>query len=661
MGTSITQSCRIARILKPVICIAVIILSGSCMTGKKEQKPVLPKSDSVTAVISHYIDVSKKARFIPPDSTIAILKKAGRLADENRDIRQKAQICGLIAASNIRKGDTAQCAHYLDSAFRLSKKINDGELLCSLYNISANMYQYSSNYAKAAGQYYKALEAVRKYHIDSSSVLPSLYNNMGALMTLLNEEESSLKYLLLAKHHVLKVKPVDSTYLTYVLFNLGQNYAESDSSLSIRYFKESYLLAKQQKDIFFSYRILTNLIRLYLQQKQYDSAAIYLNSLGQYAVTDPAISEMEVLKGFLALYTSRADDALQDFNVALKITAAGGLNNLSEIYAGLAQTYKAKKEYAKAFDYLEKYTDMSEIQGADEKKIVVDFMLNYQMMEQEKRAAQQKMEIALKEKGIEKRNVWMGILSCILLLLIVVVLMAFRNYRNHKKLLNERVQTLGQRLEIERLKSEIDGADKERTRIAYDLHDGVMIRFTNAKMNLNKLSSSFSENETGKGFEHVIKQLETAMAELRNTAHNLMPEILLEDGISHAIYYFCRSVEETSDIKVKYLQIGEPVPRLQVGVEIVIYRIVQELLQNVIRHSKASSALVQLQFSDNFCCITIEDNGAGLIKQSSEGYGLKSIRNRVRVLNGTFYIEGQAAAGTTAYMEFDVRPYLVAA
>lgn len=138
---------------------------------------------------------------------------------------------------------------------------------------------------------------------------------------------------------------------------------------------------------------------------------------------------------------------------------------------------------------------------------------------------------------------------CVLSVLLgIILVMAYLNYRNRRGLLNERMMALQQQQEIERLKAEAQGADKERTRIAYDLHDGVMVRLANVRMNLNLVHATVPGFGESSRYPDIMDQLELTTMELQNTAHNLMPEILLEDGIVQALFYFCKATEQASGL-----------------------------------------------------------------------------------------------------------------
>src|SRR5690606_10066041 len=130
-----------------------------------------------------------------------------------------------------------------------------------------------------------------------------------------------------------------------------------------------------------------------------------------------------------------------------------------------------------------------------------------------------------------------------------------------------------------------------------------------------------------------IEQLNIATQSLRNVAHHLMPDMLLEGGLAEALQYFCKSLQPTLPFKLRYEQMDE-IPRFDIQIEIAIYRIVQELVQNIIKHADATQALVQISYNDNCLGIEVEDNGKGMHDQITEnGMGLKNIATRVRHLN----------------------------
>src|SRR5690606_20151980 len=156
----------------------------------------------------------------------------------------------------------------------------------------------------------------------------------------------------------------------------------------------------------------------------------------------------------------------------------------------------------------------------------------------------------------------------------------------------------------------IAGEEQERSRLARELHDGIMVLFSAIRMKLRQLPKSHRALTTDREFNDLNDELEQAIKELRRTAHNLMPDMLLDGGLAEAVFYFCKSLQQNSPLRINFQLYGN-LPRLKEDAELSLYRIIQELVQNIIRHAEANKALVQFNYRDEVLCVTIEDNGKG--------------------------------------------------
>ena len=152
----------------------------------------------------------------------------------------------------------------------------------------------------------------------------------------------------------------------------------------------------------------------------------------------------------------------------------------------------------------------------------------------------------------------------------------------------------------------------------------------------------------------LVRQLDEATENLRRTVHNLMPDMLLEDGLVETLYYFCGNVQKMVPIKVLFQPIGT-IPKCDSRFELSIYRIIQELIQNTIKHAKASELIVQLSYQAGLLSATVEDNGIGMdSNKATRGAGLKSIAARVGNLAGSIEIDSRQGIGTTVHLAFDM-------
>ena len=199
----------------------------------------------------------------------------------------------------------------------------------------------------------------------------------------------------------------------------------------------------------------------------------------------------------------------------------------------------------------------------------------------------------------------------------------------------------------------MQGEEKERNRIAKDLHDGIAGMLVAVKMHLNAL---IDERKELKELEHtgkIITLLDDAYGEVRKTSHNLMPEVLLKHGLDEALKRYCHNISSQNKLIVEYDSWGN-IKRFKSSFELSIYRIIQELVTNIIKHSKASRALVQISVQDHILSVDIEDNGIGMESEASvDGMGLHSLERKIKTMDGKLHTISSSNAGFGVYMEFD--------
>jgi signal transduction histidine kinase len=157
-------------------------------------------------------------------------------------------------------------------------------------------------------------------------------------------------------------------------------------------------------------------------------------------------------------------------------------------------------------------------------------------------------------------------------------------------------------------------------------------------------------------FERSLDMIDTSIRELRRVAHNMMPEMLTKFGLDEALKEYCNNINSTKLIHIKYQSLGMEARQDQ-SFEIIIYRIVQELLNNIMKHAAASEAFVQLIQDKNRLNIVIEDNGKGFDTTSepaNNSAGLQNVRSRVDYLKGRLDIHSNPGKGTLINIEFNI-------
>ena len=202
--------------------------------------------------------------------------------------------------------------------------------------------------------------------------------------------------------------------------------------------------------------------------------------------------------------------------------------------------------------------------------------------------------------------------------LLITGFLGYRNLRHRHQLAKQREELQQQRIrELEKDKqliavdSMLKGQEDERSRLAKDLHDGLGGLLSGVKFSLSNMKDNLIMTPDNMAvFERSLDMLDTSIKELRRVAHNMMPEILTKFGLDEALREYCNTVNATNLLAVKYQSLGMET-RLDKATEIIIYRIVQELLNNVLKHASASEAFIQLIRENDRLNMVVEDNGRG--------------------------------------------------
>jgi PAS domain S-box-containing protein len=203
------------------------------------------------------------------------------------------------------------------------------------------------------------------------------------------------------------------------------------------------------------------------------------------------------------------------------------------------------------------------------------------------------------------------------------------------------------------IQSLIEGADNERSRVAKEIHDGLGQSLTAASLNMNSVYANLknANDKNAEKLENGIRFLKAAIDESRNIAHNLMPQAIEDYGIVLSLKSLFNQIEKSTKLKIKFYEnIGEII-RLDINVELNIFRITQEAVNNVIKHSEATEIFVQLMLHANEIIFTFEDNGKGFdrldLGSGKKGIGVKSMYNRAKAMSGHCDLESSPGHGTT--------------
>jgi signal transduction histidine kinase len=337
----------------------------------------------------------------------------------------------------------------------------------------------------------------------------------------------------------------------------------------------------------------------------------------------------------------------------------------NDILGNLVKVEEHENNLPAAYKYLRQLSTLKDSVNEDNsKKAVAEIESKYQAAEKGKEIIKLNADKKIQSLSLRQKSTLNYILIGSLFAVIALTILLFRNFRARQLLAKQQHELQEQRIrELEKdrqlvaVDSLLKGQEEERSRLAKDLHDGLGGLLSGVKFSLSNMKENLvitPENMTV--FERSLDMIDTSIKELRRVAHNMMPEMLTKFGLDEALREYCNSINSAKLLTVKYQSLGMEV-RLAQQTEIIVYRIIQELLNNTIKHSGASEAFVQLIKENNRLNVVMEDNGKGFdtaILDSSKGAGWTNIRSRVEYLKGQLDVHSDPGKGTLVNIEFNV-------
>ena len=317
-------------------------------------------------------------------------------------------------------------------------------------------------------------------------------------------------------------------------------------------------------------------------------------------------------------------------------------NTFYSIYKNLGYAYFGLGEYKNSYTNLntahDLYISTANIQN---KKSINDILIKYDTQKKEKELAESELVVAQNEVKLSKRKIWIIGLALIVLLLLV-------SYFFYARLQHQRFLQLKENQKQNKLLASLLGEEKERERISNELHDGIASSITAIKIELENLALKDKNDALRK----LATQLSNLHEETRKISHNLMPFTLTKSNFFEALGNYCAE-NSNQQLKIHFVNnVLEEINLVQ-SVSIVLYRIMQELINNVVKHAQSPICYVQVTLINNELILSIEDEGVGFVKTKNiNSQGLLSIEKRLQDIGGEFIIESKLNQGTLASIHF---------
>lgn len=436
----------------------------------------------------------------------------------------------------------------------------------------------------------------------------------------------------------------DSLLMSYNYTNLGSAYYfAKDYKNALKYYRQSISMKAALGDERGMAAAVSNLSNVYFDQKDYDSAAYFNNK-----ALDMRIRQGDK-KGIATSYLNGANIFLLQDNLEaakenyLKAIAIGQeiefREPVIESYNGMSRYYEKKGNASEALSWYKKYKAANDsVYNSDISLQLSTLQTQYETSKKEQLISQQKFELT-------KKQYWLfgSIGLCILLLILGMMIYNRNRIRQEARLQYEMMKQ--QELAGEAV---MQAEENERKRIARDLHDGVGQMMSAAKMNLSLLETHLPQHSDEKAaFDKAMALVDESCKEVRTVSHNMMPNALIKTGLAAAVRTFIEQIESPS-LKVQLYTEGLN-ESINKNTETVLYRVLQECVNNVIKHAQASNLDIALIKDETGINATIEDNGRGFDtadRSKFGGIGLENMQKRISFLKGTIEWQSTPGAGT---------------
>jgi two-component system, NarL family, sensor kinase len=604
---------------------------------------VLARSKEDTAKVLVMVRLGELYLGLHPDSSVYFAKAFGILSEKLNFGVGKAYSLSMqafVLSAQNRKYE----AIALDlEAIEVLKKTNRKKALANLYNNTAMIYYAQDDIPESLDHYLKA-EAMYEQLNDSSSIA-FMYGNLATIYLGLREYKTAYLYAL---RGVLLCRSLHQA------MGLGAGLINLASSLvNLQRFDTALVVLKDARDHTKIYegveantKALSLINSVYLGMGKFDLLKINSNALiaAGRAIAD-SVGVCDGLSGLVEYYFHEKKYAL----AAHYSRECIGIAKKDSIVYALRAAYIAAARLEMAKGNAAGYDLYNDLRDSIDEKIRSDKVLrNAQELEAKYSLNKKQAEIDSlnKEKKIQQltlrqRNMINWVLAGVVLVAALIGFLYNRNYRQRKKLLAA--------------KAVLQGQTEERTRLAKDLHDGLGSILSSAKYSFNHMKQNLIISpENAAAFEKSMDMLDKSIAELRRVAHNMMPEALMKFGLDTALKDFCSSVGQSGAVQLTYQSFGVNETTVPEVASASVYRIVQELVNNILKHADATAALVQLIGKDGKLSITVEDNGKGFARnvlENSGGMGYTSLQNRVTYLKGSIDLQTSPGKGTAVHIE----------
>jgi len=570
-----------------------------------------PKADSLQAIIATTKDEGKKIDALKAltdfystkdfDKAVALANQGIALSTSKKDLSSAGTFTSMKGLSFYLKGNYDSAAIFYSEALQLMTTAKDSKGRASVLNYTGRLYRKLKDYDKSLAMYDEAFSIYRS--LNDEDGMATIYNESGVVFEYKGDFEEAIRRY--TNSLQIREKMNDQLGRSYSLSFIGAIYAQQKKYAEAeKYLNDAMQIRRGLNDPFALALSVTDLADMYAEMKDFPKA--------------------------IAWYDSSNAMASQ-----LKYPQL-----LSENYLKLSRLYEHKNDALQSLDYYKKYAALKD------SLLSVEKIARIEELNTRYETDKKEQQLALQQAALQKKNYLLAGSAILFLLVLIAGVNIYRKNQARSKLQLQQEVMKQQDLAT---KAILEAEENERKRIAADLHDGVGQLMSAARMNLSVFEDDlpFISEEQRLSFENVLNLMDESCREIRNVSHQMMPNALLKSGLGNAVKDFLAKID-TRIIKVTLHAEGlnDPIDK---NTETVLYRVIQECVNNVLKHSGANHLDISLIKDIDGISVTVEDNGKGFDTTNTAAYdgsGLKNIVSRITYLKGTIDFDSSPGKGT---------------
>lgn len=593
-----------------------------------------------------------------PDSAAFYYKKAKALAEKIAFKRGIAAFGSHYIVILNNRGQFREALNVAKEALQLYQQEGDKkELAIANLNVGSE-WQYLSDFSQAADYYLAAKKAAEE--INDKRLQRISNNNLASIFIDLQDFEKGKQY---AERSLAIARELKDDYAisssTYNIATASVHLKQYDKALAL--YKEIEAIGKKTgDDILLLDGWLGSADALNAVNKIKEAENFYQQVIHLSKEKNTPEYEMYACMGMadLLLKNNRFDEAAKFIDTGILIAKKQESTlELKDLYLKAANLNEKKGDAVKALEYRKQFEVLNDsIIGEKSRTTVTSLEAKYESEKKEAIIRQLEAENKVHELTIKQKDIFNYTLLGGTVILLLVIFLSYRNYKQKQVLQQQRINELETEKKLAATESVLKGEEQERSRLAKDLHDGLGGLLSGIKYSFQSMKGNLIMTpENAQAFERSMDMLDSSIKEMRRVAHNLMPEALVKFGLDTALKDFCNDINQSGALQISYQSIGLEGATIDQTTAIGVYRIVQELINNTLKHAAANTAIVQISKSENRVSITVEDDGKGFdptLLQRSAGIGWSNIRHRVDLLKGKLDVNSQADKGTSVLIEF---------